>query len=853
MASYIKNLPTHIKWILLFGLWALHGAIAFWQFQSEIGSKGTSLAYLTVRVFLLAWIAISFALIFLAHRGPPAWVKFQEALATPKAKDVLLIAASSLFFVRVCLWIVYGLLAQPLTQQIGGYLRLLSPVLDLIGYVSFEVALLVFVFNLPAKIENNKSFQRFVSSALFVFVIFAVLSFIISVTKLGILSTYRGDWQRGIPAVALLEWQILLACGFGLVVFLLEAKTRLTEIPRLDLWVCMAIWLGASSLWLSQPVIPNPLALEPTGPNYEIYPFNDAQTYDGFAQSVLAGSGFGYDQIPQRPLYVVFLVLSHMLVGQDYNRVIFIQTLALAFFPVLLYLLGKELFGRPVGISVALLAILRDYVSNFVSPFTGNISYSKLYLSELPTAIFLLIFLLVGIRWVKMGFPLFSGFLLGGILGAAMLIRTQVVVAMPVLLLCAVLVNPKGIKSLIKSALLAIITIILMAAPWLWRNWQLTGELVFDNPNSQNANLALRYSMLNGTTPEILPLSGEGTAEYSARLNQIAMDAIKSNPMGALWGVINSFVNHGVNNVLLFPLRDDFHSFRELWIPSYAFWEKWEGTPTLTQSVLLAIYLSLLGLGISAAWIRNRWVGLLPLALNLAYNLWTSLALLSGQRFMVAMDWSIYMYYMIGLFVVAGSFLYALNGVRDVVANWVGKNQYVANISAPSVRWSKYIWFSVLFLVIGFSLPLSGKVFSPRNPLFASQRELTEKFSASLNIPSGCLQKLLDTGELSVIQGRAIYPRYYAAGEGETFTDSVGYKAVTEGRLVFDLVGQSSGRYIFKISQEPTFFPHASDVVLMSSSKGGPWFVLVKQRDVEKFYVSDSWKPSTCVLPESNH
>ena len=99
---------------------------------------------------------------------------------------------------------------------------------------------------------------------------------------------------------------------------------------------------------------------------------------------------------------------------------------------------------------------------------------------------------------------------------------------------------------------------------------------------------------------------------------------------------------------------------------------------------------------------------------------------------------------------------------------------------------------------------------------------------------------------LSFIQGRAIFPRYYAAGDGERFTDSVGYKAVNEGRLVFDLVGQANGSFIFETSQQPDFFPHASDVTLISSENGGLWFVFVRQGDNERFYISDSFDLSIC-------
>jgi hypothetical protein len=515
----------------------------------------------------------------------------------------------------------------------------------------------------------------------------------------------------------------------------------------------------------------------------------------------------------------------------------------------LLYLFGREFFNRPIGVSIALLAILRDYTSNFVSPFTGNISYSKLYLSEIPTTILLILFLFIGIRWIKAGYPLFSGFLLGGILGTAMLIRTQVIVALPVIVLFAILQLKKN-KNLIRSIFLMLLTMALIAAPWLWRNWKLTGELIFDNPESQTANLALRYGMLNGITPEIMPLSSESTAEYKARLNQIAKDAITSNPLGAVWGVSNSFLNHAVNNILLFPIRNSLSSMSELWMPTNAFWEEWGGTPTLPQALLIAFYIFLFGLGVTIAWIRNHWLGLLPLTLNLAYNLWTSLALLSGQRFMVTMDWSISIYYMIGLFTLLAGFLFLLDSGRWMIVAWMKTDPPGTTAPTSIVGWKKYLGFGLLFFGIGLSLPLSEKIFPDRYPP-TPQKELIAEFGVSLSrnqtgYDFACIQKLADANALNIIQGRAIYPRYYASGEGERFTDSVGYKVVDEGRLVFDLIGQASGRYIFKTAQQIEFFPHASDVTLLSSKNGELWFIFVKQGGIGNIYSSDLVNPSIC-------
>ena len=674
---------------------------------------------------------------------------------------------------------------------------------------------------------------------------------IVFVTGLGTLTNYKGDWGHGMPAVPLLEWQIGLACLFCLGMIFVESKKKILELPNLDLLICIAIWIGTCAFWLSQPVIPNASALEPREPNFEIYPFIDSQTYDELAQSILIGKGFGDDQIPLRPLYIVYLAFLHTLVGQGYEAMILAQTLLLAAFPVLLYLFGREFFGRPVGISIALLAVLRDYLSNFVSPFTGNLSYSKVYLSEIPTAILLILFLFIGIRWIKSGLPAFLGFLLGGILGVAILIRTQAVVALPVVILFAFLVQPKNIKPLIKSTLIIFISLLLVVGPWLWRNWLLTGELIFDSPEFQTANLALRYSRLNGLEPNIVQSPSESNIDYNQRLIQMARDAILANPKGAVLGISNSFLNHGINKILLFPLRNEIKSLNDLYIPSDAFWEKWDGIPTISQSVLLAFYIFLFGMGVTVAWYRNGWLGLMPLVLNLVYNLWTSLALLSGQRFMVTMDWSIYLYYMIGLFTLLAGFLFALHGRRSMITQWVKSNPFSVTVPVVNVKWKQYVIFGIAFLGIGSSLPLSEKIFPNSYPPHSQVQIMHELMaSPSINQPdfnSACLQKLADDDELRFVQGRVVYPRYYGAGDGERFTDKVGYKIVDEARLVFDIVGQANGRIVFPMSHSPKYFPHASDITLIYDRRTGKlWFIFVKHADVEMFYVSESFDPSLC-------
>ncbi|CAG1012854.1 hypothetical protein ANRL4_04761 [Anaerolineae bacterium] len=837
------------SWNILFSLWALHGIFALGQF---LVSQGTGLSFEEILLagVLLFWIVLNLFLIFSLFRKSTWLIQLLDSLKRPAVKDGIFVFATLTFLLRICLGIFQSIADRTAFWYVG-YIDRLSPLFDLMTIILAEVIALILFATFREKAENKNSVKSFSVKLSIVLSLLGVTAFYISQTGMGIEPIYKGDWARGLPAVPLLEWQILLACLFCVGTVIGENHLRTLKFSRPDLWIAAGIWVFTSIIWLSQPIVPNSSALEPLDPNFEIYPFSDAQVYDEFSQSLLIGNGFG-EKIPQRPLYIVFLAVLHVVAGQNYEHVIVLQSLVFALFPVLLYLLGREFFGRPIGISIALMAILRDYTSNLVSPFTGNISYSKLYLSEIPTAMLLILFLLVGVRWIRSGFPAFSAFLLGGVLGVAMLIRTQVVVAFPILLLFAFFVQPKRFISIAKGALLTLAIMILVVSPWLWRNWKMTGQLIFDNPESQIANLALRYNRLNGVDVDILPLAGETNSEYNARLVDLARQAMNQNPAGIAKGIANSFLNHGVSNILLFPLRNAIGDFGEFWTPADPFWQQWEGTPTASQSMLLVFYVLLFGLGLSAAWYRNGWLGLLPLAVNLVYNLWTSIALLSGQRFLLAMDWSISLYYMIGLFALLSAFLFTLERGRSMILKWYDSNSALLVSQVRQAKWSQYVVAGIVFLGVGVSLPLSETVFPKRYPP-VDRAELLNAIATSevwrnSSFDLACFEKLVNEDRLTAVQGRALYPRYYEAGGGESFTDSFGYKIADEGRLVFTLMlqGQAPPRIVFPMDEEPSFFPHASDVILVNGDGDNVWFVFV-QNDIGKaFYVSMDFENSIC-------
>ena len=839
-------------WPIIFILWTLQGLFFLWQFvtlpsDAEGGILfGLSVFRLVGILFLFAWTVASLVVAFSSKRKPAIKEKLDSIIAS-KSGDVYLVASLLIVLLsQGTLAVLWGLSQHGKIFAYAAYAVRLSPLFNLATLVGVE-ALIWIIWNRKQALRSMKEAGReLLNKAFVVWSILGVLGILIAVTGIGLVPDNTGEWS--LPGVALLEWQIILACVACVLVFLMETRTKATENKRIDLWISIAVLGGTVLLWLSQPVVPSFSALPPRAPNYEIYPFSDTQVYDEFAQSLLIGNGLKGNEIPPRPLYIVFLALLHLIMGQDYNAVIAAQSIVLALFPLALYWAGKEIFGRPVGVAIALLAALRDVTSNIAAPYSNALSYSKLYLSEMPVALALAAFTYLAIRWARTNHSHYRAFIAGGVLGIGILIRTQAVVALPVILFVAWLADRKKFWPIVRSGLLMILAVVLMASPWLIRNYINTGEVIFDSPFTQTINLAQRYSRINGVEADAIRRPGEDNIAYNARLISIFKDAVSQNPTEAVRVVFNRFLNNCVDNILLLPVRNVITSFNELLKPDRAFWEQWRGTPTSSQTVLITFYITLLGLGLAAAWKRLGLLGLAPLGINLVYNLWTSLALLGGQRFLVAMDWSIYMYYMIGLFTLILAFLSLMETTRTSTLTW-GRSSLPSLSTSSTISSSHplkhFLLAGAFFLLIGISVPMSEHVFPQKYPPL-TQEQLFNEFTLSnafkeSGVDSACLANVIESNQLTASRGRALSPRYYESGEGE-FTDKFGYKPTEQPRLLFYMTGDYYGVILLERSELTDFIPHTSDVIAYRDKDviQKTWFLLVSSNGEERLYFSDT-------------
>ncbi len=722
----------------------------------------------------------------------------------------------------VSLAILYDLYIGTHVYFYFAYAQRLAPFLTYVAVILIQVSSLLIVKNRKNWLPLLKSEKPFLLTWMLVYGGILVLVSIIVTSGLGLIADEKG-W--GDPTVPLMEWQIWLGIFIclGTRVF---AETRL--FTRLVRWkqdnpissslvISTLIWFLAVSIWSSQPVPPGFFATPPRAPNFEIYPFSDAAFYDHYSQSLLIGLGFRGDSIPPRPLYIVALAIFHLIGGQDYSSVIFIQTLLLAIFPVVVFWIGRKLGSDVIGWICALYVILRELTSILSTPFTSDVSNTKLLFADIPAALVISLVILFTTTWLQNPRRPVYGLITGGILGISLLVRTQIIILLPVILVVVWLElfrQRSPFKSLFLPTVLFLAGLVLAIAPWLSRNYGITGQLVFDHPESQTRIMVQRYF------PEIEPEDfdrrpGETTIAYNSRLSTALRERIISDPLYVARFVSAHWLNNQIANLQIFPVRFSIVNIMELVFPQHPFWEEWDGTTRPRETALLLVNLAMLSLGAVYLVRKAGWAGVFPLLVNLAYHFSNAAARNSGWRYLLPVDWIYLVYFSAGIFALINL------GITQV------KQQTVQEMKNKTPRVATPIFSLVSIaagiLCVGFTPLLAEKAF-PRVYETATAGKLRnvilENAKGMSSNEKDSLESALDSPDTKILYGRMLYPRFYDAGEGEKKTGKTGYAPSPYARYVFLVAGDPEGTIIFPHTQSDLPLKNAQDVILVGCMDG---------------------------------
>lgn len=648
-----------------------------------------------------------------------------------------------------------------------------------------------------------------------------------------------------------------LAVFLGLGLLLLVRGRRVEPSPgrriRADLIIFILLWLGAALYWQSIPLQSSWFLAPPRAPNFEHYPNSDALIYDRTAASLATGSGFRTYSDPtivRRPMYTFFLALLHILSREEYETVLRLQSALLAVFPALAYLLTRDLSNRFAGILVAVLAILREGTALGTAGFI-TISTTKLSMSDFPMAVGIILFTLLALRALdpRPREALFA-LLAGGVMGIFILVRMEVGVLIGVMIAVSYFaLRPSWRQWLLRAGLL-MAGAMLVLSPWLYRNWHLTGQVYLEIPGNRINFVIQRLTRPpppenqppgpeeepqeleeGGRNPEVpgprtvaAPVPGSGPV-FRARAGAVPAAAYQESggPSTTFAKIANHFLHSNVQFFLTLPTIfrgvdavagatqhqsgerlyeaccDSIEYIRRL---QYWQWYEWEGDLPVESVPLILVNLLFISLGIGNAWVNHRWKALLPLLFAEAYALVLAVARTSGGRYLLPVDWTLVMYYGIGLAQVL-QWVARLAG-RRALSSWLTTPAPIDPLpGAPATARNSRTWLAagVGILLIGTALPAS-EIVIPRNITDGAPQPLMEALAVTDGATAELLSATLMNGG-EVLMGQAFYPRLYGVGIGEEEAENEFTKAREFERLTFLLIGKEFTGVVLPLDRFP--------------------------------------------------
>lgn len=612
----------------------------------------------------------------------------------------------------------------------------------------------------------------------------------------------------GKPTVPLLEWHLAAAFLLMLIRFC-AANLCAVPLQRFEKFLPLIIWFAAVLIWT---LIPNQHGFfSPAGraPNYETYPFSDGSFYGHYARAAAAGMGFKGDDIPPRPLYIAFLTFLHLLSDNQYDRIIFLQTLVLGLLPVFVYLCGKELHSVEAGLAAAAFVILRETHAILAAPFGHNVSTTKYFFSDLPTAMVCAAYAWMLIRWTKTSSAK-CAFASGCALGAMTLIRTQSLCLILAMLFPVIASLKKSARRTLGQVLLSLLALALCVLPWLIRSYSITGQFVFDHPMTQTAEMARSY---NFDGADLSQLPGENDGAYSNRMAAFITQSLQHHFGEIARFAAVHFINSEVCGFRLFPLRDALTDFSELFRSREPFWETLDtGDLTLYNLIFLGLSYLVWAYGIAGCRERSGAAGWIPLTLITLFNFSTACGRYSAGRYLIPTDWVMMLYFAAGM----ADVLYTL-------WNRVGGTLPEAEVETGFLPSYQSTAAAVLF--IAALIPAADKLIP--QTFFPDSAESVKEKTGEL------VMECAEENQM-YINALAVYPRYYAAGEGEPESAKQGYGAVDYGRLVFlTLAPDSFGTIELRTESVPEYLPDGAEVWFSACQSGATSIAetLVTERD----------------------
>ncbi len=667
--------------------------------------------------------------------------------------------------------------------------------------------------------------------------LFGLILFILTCWWLFTLSTGYGlvskepYWnQIGVP---ILVQQIVLALGITGLFHLIERKW-LVKFNYSDTVVFILIWLIASLIWTTTPIEGSFFNPGPYPPSHEFYPLSDAARFDVASLNILVGGGFGSKSIADRPVLTSILVLFHLFFGPNYQPVMAAYAVLMALLPAVLYLIGKLIFGRGLGIFLATIITIHAQNAILLNRLVSS-NNPQVPLSDYLNGLWLSVLLLFLLSWNKKQQKVEYLMLAGFALGLATLTKPNALALLPALFFGLWFLLNSNNKNFLQKSLFLMIGLALCIGPWF-----------------------IRYSTQSSKPLFISRLTGI----LNDRVSQL--DWAEDNPQqnnNPSWST--SYTNlpayasaHWVHNLnatfLMLPTSPFMTELKSTVQAENSRWRKqWDGSFNGTEIGFIFIHLMVLTLGLITAWRKTGWAGLLPILILMFYFAGNALVRTSGGRYITPVQWVIFIYYGIGILQVFGWVLSLFN------LSFKAQQPTVQTAQQSNMR-VRLFSFAALCLA-GFGFIFLENIFPEQRPQ-ATQMEAIHLLSDSAIQSAGYTRLELENFILNggqAWQGLALYPRFYAQNddEGRFGNHQALFADYPFPRLTFFTLSQQEVREVILPGPSYKNFSHFSNLIILgcentARSQNSGSFALMAFMPDDIVFAAQPPLPLACPLPE---
>jgi hypothetical protein len=402
-----------------------------------------------------------------------------------------------------------------------------------------------------------------------------------------------------------------------------------------------------------------------------------------------------------------------------------------------------------------------------------------------------------------------------------------------------------------------LVGLLLVIAPWIWRNDRVSGRAAVENPEFYARILASGYVH---SPAEYESLPGETPDAYYSRMRSQIVAFILENPSEVLHFWASHFLHNEVSSVVYLPMSPLLYSLRS-YVREMGIWADPTRSPAGFAAVMVWINVSMISIGIASLYRRAGPAGLIPLLIHLGYSLSVVPIRLSGSRFILPADWVTLMYYCFGLTTLAAVGVSLLTaGNRPELGRIFMDTTIQPSLSGEARRpgMAAILAAAAITAVLGLSLPVSESLAPKRYPEVMPSAVIDRYAAEGLTLDNGSslsgaeLSAFLDADAGAVAYfGRALYPVFYPFGKYWGDDNPFLLAARQFDRLQFKLIGPANASVFLPLSESPKVFPQAADVLVIGcSSPAGVRALAVRIQGQPEALAASPWNGLTCRAAE---